>query len=170
VATDEFLKENGYTGMEYALYLMHFSELSYKGQAVFKMANFVASPKVWDLFTTWKEKRPREIKQRCILQREKYANFISTGYPKKRVLMSNMAELASPVLVEIALQERKGGNEIWKEVLDKYAFNAYMCILGCPEYLWFCPALEKDLRKGEESELRRKINVTDGATAPSSTP
>lgn len=116
--TDTFLRENEYTGMEYAMYLMHFSELREKGKSVFTATNFIGSPRVWALFVEWKEKRPKEVKQLCVRQRQKYKNFTSTGYPVDRVLMDNMAELASPVLVEVALQKRRkthrtGANTIW---------------------------------------------------------
>lgn len=169
-----FLTEQGYNGMEYVVWLVHYSDCpkhdpetgEFFPLAVLKKANYIAADRVLGCFQDWKQKRPQQIKGTAARQFRSYREYVDVGYPLRRILLENLAELSAPVMCELCLRERACAGDVWDTAMDKYAQKAYMFALGCPEYLWFCPVLAADLKKGDDSELRRKIAEAGGATAP----
>ena len=164
--TANWLERRGYTGMEYATYLTCYSELKYKKTAALRLTNWLTAPSTLEKFKEWKDGRPSEVRRLAMNQTKKFLGFVDQGFPPRRIFMENMAEVAAPVMAELALRWRdQGDNALWMDVLDKCSNQAFLWLLGCPEYLGFCPRVKRDLEKGEESELRRSITEAGGTTA-----
>jgi hypothetical protein len=162
----QWLDARGYTGMEYVTYLTQYSELKHKKTAALRLTNWVTHQGTLDKFQTWKDGRPKKVQRLAMHQTKKFFEYLDQGFSPKRVFMENLAEVSAPVMAELALRWRDEGDRgLWKDVLDKCANQAYLWLLGCPEYLGFCPRVQRDLEKGEESELRRSITEAGGSTA-----
>ena len=162
----KWLETRGYTGMEYVTYVTQYSELAHKKTAALRLTNWVTYPSTLEKFQQWKEDRPKQVRRLAINQTKKFLEYVDQGFPPRRVFMENMAEVSAPVMAELAFRWRdEGDRTLWKSVLDRCANQAYLWLLGCPEYLGFCPRVERDLEKGEDSELRRSIIEAGGSTA-----
>jgi hypothetical protein len=164
--TDKNLRDRELSGMEYCVYLMYFSVMRDAGKASLRRRNFINSPTTLDTFLEWKAVRGKRAKDMVKRQRESFQTFLDTGYSLKRVLLENFAELSAPVMFDLCLQNREVAGDEWDRAMGRCAEKAFIYALGCPEYLWYCPYLDEDLNKGDDSELRRKITEAGGVTTP----